>query len=79
MSGLYVVKLTKVKTVTAVQATNSAVTNKLLSSSESASAKVIDWRGAIGRVELSLHLSGKLGIELDKFKGALVWISKCSR
>jgi hypothetical protein len=66
------VKLTKVQTITAVQATNSTVTDKLLSSSESASAKVTDWRGAIRRVGLSLHLSSKLGIELDKLKGAFV-------
>jgi hypothetical protein len=58
------------QTITAVQATNSAVTNKLLSSSEGASAKVADWWGAVRRVGLSLHLSSELSIELDKLKGA---------
>lgn len=65
--------------VAAVQATNATVTNKLLSSSESTSAKVADWLRAIRRVCLSLHLSSKLRVELDELERAFTQVSNCSR
>ena len=54
--------------ITAVEATDTTVTNKLLSCSECASAKITDGLRAIRRVGLSLHLAGELCIELDELE-----------
>ena len=71
--------LTKMQPIAAVQATNAAVTDKLLGSSESTSAKVADWLRAIRRVRLSLHLSSELRVKLDELEWTFAQVSNRSR